>query len=375
MEVDGKMDKKAEEALLKSFVQSTGKTIEELRPLLEKAKQEAKEANQANNEDVIKGKFRRKIDSMLYFERTGQVLKRKEPVVFKGFLFGADRIRDLKENMRRRALREAEENFDEAKAAGYIDENGTPIDHRSTVKNRRGEEVDNPDFHKPIVGNQFVRDVFGIVKTENDKTPKLFVMSLWRGFASAFRYRPFTPIQFKCTIKTEGKYLVLNSPRLEKGEKLFKAITMPIDYEGWIRTAIGERKYELDDMDRAVKDTKSAIDPWVMLEGLVDNISPDINPKTDSRRIILADPDSGKLDVVYLNVPKDFPLAFREYSRVIALGRPSKWEREDESIGYSLNAVGVYPLPGHIVEAKVEIGGRSAAGEEETEEGWDIWEG
>jgi len=369
------MDKKSENALLKAYAKSTGKTEEILRPLLEKAKQEAKDMGFPDGENIIKARFRKKVSGMLFAERTGKPMTRKEPVAFKGFLLGADGIRDLKEQMRRKALRNYDENGDSAKLEGYVDEQGQPTDWRTTIRNRRGEEIDNPDFHKPIIGNSYVRDIYGVVQKDGDEIPKIFCMSLWGAFATKFTYRPFTPIEFKCTIKNEGAYFLLNAPRPSKGEKAFKPTTLEIDYEDWILKACEDRKYELSDMETAVKDNKSSNDPWILVEGIVDYIAPEVNLKTGSRSITIADVESGMTDTIRVFLPRDFPLAFREYSKVLVFGKPRAWKRDEESdLMYSLNGISVFPLPGQTVETKLEQG-KSATGEESSEEeGWNLWE-
>lgn len=366
------MDKKVEEELLKTYSESTGKTIAKLRPLLERAKQEAKETGYPDSDNIIKVRFRRKVNAILFSERTGRTVK--EPTLFKGFLLGADAIRDIKESMRRRALRIFDEEGDNAKLEGYVDEAGIPIDWRPTIRNRRGEEIPNPDYHKPIIGHRYVRDIFGIVKKEGDKIPKLFQMTLWGGFASAFTFRPFVPIEFKSTIKSEGEYYILNTPRVQKGEKAFKAITMDINYEEWIREALKRRKYDLIDLEKAVNATKYAKDPWIIVEGIVDYIDPEINPKTGSRSITLIDVDSGMTETIRVFIPKDFPLAFREYSKVIIFGRPRVWRRDEDSEDrYSVNGISIFPIPGETIEAPVGIETVEEVGEEE-EEGWNLWE-
>jgi len=370
------MEKKSEDTLLRTYVKSTGKTIEDLKPLLEKAKIEAKDMGFAGNDTIVKARFRKKISSMLYFERTGKTQTRKEPFIFKGFLLGADSIRDIRENQRRRAIRRYEEDPETAKLEGCADEQGTPLDSRPTVRSRRGEEVDNPNYHKPIIGNQYVRDIFGIVVKDGEKVPKpkLFQMSLWEGFATKFTYRPFTPIEFRSTIKSEGQFLILNAPRVEKGTSAFKNITMEIDCKDWIKTALKDREYDLDKLDLAVKATVKANDPWIIVKGIVDYIDSEVNPKTGSRSITLADVESGMTETVRVFIPKDFPLAFREYSKVLVFGRPRKWRRnEEDEYSYSMNGISIYPIPGETIEAKVESA-RSAEGETAEEEGWNLWE-
>jgi hypothetical protein len=370
-----KLDKKAENALLNAFVKSTGKTAEELKPLLDKAIQEAKDMGYEGNQNIIEVRLRKKVSGMLYSEKTGKTFTKKEPYVFRGFLLGADALRDIRENMRRKALRIAEEDPETAKLQGIIDEQGTPLDARTTIRNRKGEEIDNPDYHKPLLGHQYVRDILGVVKKEGDKVPKLFTMSLWGGFAEKMTWRPFSPMEFSTTIKSEGQYYVLNSPRVAKGEKAFKMATMEIDYEDWVRKATKGRTYELTDLDNACKATKDASDPWIAVEGVVDNINPDINPKTGSRWITLADGRAGMIETVRVFLPKDFPIGFREYSRVIAIGRPRKWRRtEEEDYQFSLNGISVYPLPGQVMEAKLEKGASAEGLDTEETEGWDLFE-
>ena len=370
------MDKKTEDALLLTYVKSTGKTVEQLKPLLEKAKEEAKEMGFPDAENIIKGRLRKKVSGMLYSEKTGKTYIRKEPMLFKGFLLGADSLRDIKESMRKKAMNAYNENSEEAKLEGRADEQGNPLDARPTIRNRKGEEIDNPDFHKPIIGNKYVRDIFGVIKKEGEKKAKLFQMTLWEGFASKFTYRPFTPMEFKCTIKTEGSgFFILNPPRPVKGEKAFRSITLDVSYEKWIKEALAERRYAHSDLETAVKSTERATDPWILVEGIVDYIDAEVNPKTGSRSITLADVDSGMTETVRVFIPKDFPLAFREYSKVMVFGRPRKWRRsEEDEYSYSMNGFSIYPIPGETIEAKLEVG-KSAQGEQgETEEGWNLWE-
>jgi hypothetical protein len=370
------MDKKEEESLLRAYAETTGKSVTVLRKLLEEAKKEAK-ASGTENDNVIKGKFRKKVRNLIYSEMTGRQVTRKEPAMFRGFILGADAIRDLKEQMRRKALRIYEEEGENAKIEGYVDENGNPIDWRPTIRNRRGEEVENPDYHKPITGHLYVRDLFGIAIKEGETKPKLFVMSLWGGFATQTSWRPFVPVEFKATIKSEGNYYVLNPPRvLQKGEKGFRKISMEIDYMQWIKEALSDREYPLTELPKAVENTRHAKDPWIIVKGIVDSIDTEVNPKTGSRTLTITDPDAGMTDVVRVFIPKDFPLAFREYSKVIVFGRPRAWKREDDdTIHYSIRGISVYPIPGETIEVPVEeVKPAQGYVEGEEEEGWDLWE-
>ncbi len=365
------MDKKQEEKLLKTWAKKTGRPIKELREMLEMAREDAKKIGMENNDNVVLGIFGKKVRGRIYFETKGTT--RREAVRFKGFLLGADRLRDLQDFRRQRCYREYSEDPEGAKLAGFVDEQGNPLDYRETIRNRRGEEVPNPNYHKPLIGHEYVRDVFGIAVKEGDTKPKLFKMTLWRGYASKFSYRPFVPITFKALIRSEDDYYQLDMSRQK--DAVMQTIKEKIPIENWIREVLKNRFYKLEEIERAVQDCENATDPWILTEGTVDFIDTEVNPKTGSRSILLTDVENGFPDVVRIFIPKDFPLAFREYSKVLAFGRPRKWRRtEEDEYSYSINGISIYPIPGQTVEATIEMA-RPAEGEEEEEEGYNIFQG
>lgn len=368
------MDKKTETKLLEKYAKTTGKEIKELVPILEKAKEDAKGKGQANSDNVIKAIFRKKVNGIIWAEKTGKTFNKKEPETFVGFILGANALRDIAESRRRKARNMYQAEGSSAILAGYVDESGNPLDWRPTIKNMRGEEVDNPNYHKPIIGNEYVREIYGIVKKkgEENKAPKVFTMSLWRDFASKFTLRPFVPVEFTSTVKTDGNFLVLNKPRAAKGEPAFKLTGAELDIEDWVRTGLKKYATKFDEMEQAVKVCQNAKDGWVMVEGLVDDIDLTVNPKTGSRSVTIVDPDSGSVDSMRVFIAKDFPIGFREYSRVIAFGGPRAWRRDPESDPmYSINGFSIYPIPGETFEENVEDGIDASA--EDTEEGWDLF--
>ena len=366
------MDKKQEEKLLRTWAKKTGKPIKELREMLEMAKEDAKNLGMENNDNVILGRFSKKVRGRLYFEKKGT--SRREAVRFKGFLLGADRLRDLQDFRRQRCYREYSEDPEGAKLAGFVDEQGNPLDWRETIRNRKGQEVPNPNYHKPLIGHEYVRDVFGIAVREGETKPELFRLTLWRGYASKFSYRPFVPITFKALVRnTSVGYYQLDMSRQK--DAVMQTIKEELPIEDWIREVLKDRFYKLEDMEQAVKDCENASDPWILTEGTVDFIDTEVNPKTGSRSILITDIENGFADVVRVFIPKDFPLAFREYSKVLVFGRPRKWRRtEEDDYTYSINGISIYPIPGQTVEAKIE-GPQPAETEGEEEEGYNIFQG
>lgn len=320
---------------LKKWSKTTGKPIKELEKKLEEIESEIErtypDKSQTEKERIIKTLFAREMRRALF--------SRSKAENFFGFLLGATRLVDIAEFMRRKALAAYREDPIQAQLEGLVDESGTPLDPREKIGNR-----DNPNFHKPLTENIWNRRIYGICVREGTKEPMLFVMTLWRGAAKHFKYKPFVPIEFKAIYKgIKNGYYVLNPSRLTK----FQVTRREIDVEGWIKK-VGKiiPLSELKEVARKLDDP----DAVIFTEGDVDLINPQINPNTDSRSVVLSDADSGMLETVRVFIPADFPIGFSELSRVIVLGRPRLWRREgDEEDRVSLEGFSIYPIPSQTV--------------------------
>lgn len=148
---------------------------------------------------------------------------------------------------------------------------------------------------------------------------------------------------------------------------------MDIDYEDWINQALKDRRYELDQLETAFKDTEHAWDKEILLEAVVDHINWEVNTKTMTRSVRVTDPPKFN-SIVNIFIPQDFPLAFGEYSRVLILGVPRRWKRneDDEDYNYSVNGISLYPIPKELVEPTREFQPEAM---KEDEEGENLWEG
>ena len=348
------------EQFLKKWAKKTGKSMKEMRELWKKQKELAAKSG-ITDERIVRIQLARKLRRLL----TGG--GGREPGYFFGFILGCDRLVDLIELKKRRALNKWAEDPEEAKLLGLVDENGVPLDDRPTIKNRRGEEVPNPNYHKPLTGHLFTRSVFGIAKRENDPKPRLFRMKLWRAAAEKFRYKPFVPVRFLALVQQETPYFELTPSRHTK----FTVVDEEIDIEQWMRTALADRFYSFDKLEEAVQSCQNATDPWIMIEGDVDLIDTNINPKTGSRSILLADSESDYTWPIRVFLPQDFPLGFREYSRVLVFGRPRIWTRtEADEPRFSIEGYSVYP----IIQPEGEVKEARPAEAEEAEEFIVEWE-
>jgi hypothetical protein len=364
------MDKVMEEKLLQIAAKISKAPKAELKKLLQEAIEDAERRGHKDDFQVIKGRLLRNVRYQKWIESGGSPRKRKEPVEFRGFLLGATKLEDTLDIKRRTALKRYRENPDNAILEGYVDEQGTPLDWKATKK-KNGEEVDNPGYHKPITGHQYIKKLFGVVMKDGDKEPKFFVMTLWRGDATKTMYKPFVPISFAAMVNNDALFYDLNVAR----DTQFKTISEKFSYEDWIRKALKDRFTEFKDFEKAVNSCEKATDPWIALEGMVDYIDPTINEKMASRSLVVVDSDGNWDGKVKVYVPKDYELGFREYSEVIVVGKPRKWRKtEDDDYYFSIDAVAVFPIPNKIVKGEI-FKPRSAQGETTAseEEGRNLW--
>lgn len=330
--------------LIKKYAKSTGKTEEELMEVYTKAETELK-AQGLTDERIIKIEFGKRLSTLQWIAEHGSSTKtRREPIEFFGFILGATRLVDIDEFRRRKAVKEYHNDPENAKLMGIVDESGIPMDDRPTLKGPKGE-VENPNYHKPLVSHTWTRTLYGIAM-KGSEGPKFFRMKLWRGQAKG-KVLPFQAIRFQALLKDDkAGFYELNPSKQTKFHKTEEEIPM----ESWIRKTCNV--YPLRDLDQAHNASSSAIDRWILTEGDVRSIDTNINPNTGSRSILISDVDGGYLESVRVFVPGDFPLGFGEYSRVIVLGQTRKWARRDDPDTeiLSIDSYGVFPIPGKIVE-------------------------
>jgi hypothetical protein len=321
---------------LNKWVKSTKKPLKELEKKFEEICMEV-ERTYPDKSDLEKDR----ISKVLFRKEMGRELFSKaKPDEYFGFIMGTSRAFDINETYRRKALARAREDPIQAQLEGLVDEQGTPLDPREKLGNR-----DNPNWHKPLVDHLWTKKVYGVAQKEGTKGPLMFLMSLWRGSAKNFAYKPFVPVQFKAITKDMKKgYYTLNVSTLTK----FQVTRQSIDFEKWIRDAA--KVLALADLKKDAQMHAKEFDHFIVTEGDVDLIRPEVNPTTNSRSIILSDADSGMIETVRIFLPADFPIGFSELSRVLVLGKPRLWKRnEEDEEQVSMEAYAIYPLPGKTV--------------------------
>lgn len=348
------------EQYIKKWVKNTGKTIEELETLWNQA-QERMERLGITDERAIQKAFRRKLRGAVF----GKGKTRRTPVEFFGFLCGASRLIDWDEMRRAKALRKFNEDPQEAVLEGIVDETGNPLDTREKIW-QFGEQVENPNFRKPLVGHSFERKVYGIATKEGADVPTIFRLNLKGKTAKEFRgWKPYVAVRFLALVYGEKDFFELYPCSLTKFQTDPKA---KIDFEQWIRTA--GHVYKLDKLDQAYDNSKDAKDNWVFLEADLDYINPNLDEDRGQRSLNIAD-DSVGLQTYRVRIPQDFPVSFSEFSRVIVMGEVQKWRRRDGSEGISIEGYGVYALPGQEIQMPQK---ESFPAEQASEEPIILWE-
>lgn len=346
---------------LKKWSKETGKTVEELQQLWDKAKADMDKYGLGDNEDAIRGAFRRKLRGSVY----GAGKTKKTAQEFFGFVFGASRLIDWDEIRRTSALKKFAENPDDAILNHITDEAGNPLDNRDFMW-KYGEKVTNPNFGKPLVSHAFERKVYGFARKDGTDEIKVFRMTLRNKTAEQWKgWKPFTAVRFLALIRNEDAgFYDLNPSKLTR----FTAAKEAIEFEKWIRTVA--HVYKLDKLDQAFDNTKDASDKWAFLEADIDYINPNIDEDRKQRSISITD-DSVGLETYRVRLPQDFPVNFSEYSRVIVMGEVQKFQRKsDNSDAFAVEGFGIYPLPGK----SVQMPEKTAMPAETSEEPIIIWD-
>lgn len=348
---------------LKKWAKKSGKTMEELEELWEQAVQAMKRVGLEEDERAVQGAFRRKLRGSVFGKKKGG--SKRTPQEFLGFVFGASRLIDWDEIRRQKALKRYNEDPQQAVLEGITDESGNPLDNREKMW-KFGEQVDNPNFRKPLVGHAYERKVLGIAKKEGDDTPQVFRLNLRGKTAAEFKgWKPFVAVRFLALCYNDKEWYELYPSKLTKftTEKKEK-----IDFEQWIRSA--GHVYKLDKIDQAFENTKDAKDNWTFIEADLDYIFPNVDEDRKQRSVNIAD-DAVGLQTFRVRIPEDFPVIFSEFSRVIVMGVIQKFKRRDSSMATAIEGYGIFPIPGKSVEMPEKNG---LPAEPKAEEPIILWE-
>jgi len=191
-------------------------------------------------------------------------------------------------------------------------------------------------------------------------------MNLRGKTAKEFRgWKPFTAVRFLALVYGDDDYYELYPSSLTK---FTTEENSEIDFEQWIRTA--GHVYKLDKLDQAYQASRDAKDNWVFFEADVDYINPSVDEDRGTRSLNIAD-DSVGLQTYRVRIPKDFPVTFSEFSRVLVMGEIQKWQRKDgQGDGVAIEGYGVYPLPGK----SIQMPEKESFPAEQAEEAIILWE-
>jgi len=281
--------------------------------------------------DSLRGRLRREEGSYL-----------SSALAFKGYLFGESYL-DWIEVRKNKALAMYNDlaTRDEAIRQGLVSEDGTPLDNRPYIW-YKGRQIENPDYGKPFDPDrhEHYRALYGIAAYFDSEDYKFVKINCQNELAMTISYEFYEPLKFRCTVKTDNPYFVLNSTKVTK----FIPIELELDLDYIIRNC-GWTIHPLHKIEKLFMSIGKDRQNPILIEAVVTNIGTEINPKTGNRKIYL---DDEELDISGQGIPMfingEFPLEFGEDDRIIVLGSLDKLGAGTSKETIIINADGILPL-------------------------------
>jgi len=243
----------------------------------------------------------------------------KSPALtFVGYIFGDSGLIDFVEIMKRKALAIYSLDKERAVQMHLTTPDGIPLDTRERV-----DFKENPRFLQPFRedDHSWSRTLYGIAGIGNQMKDTKFFSLRFSGDKAREIIPPFNKlVRFRATIRNSGNDFELNATSVTKIEELDETLE-----EEKIEEILRNTKdiYRIIELEKVFELTES--NTPILVEAVVNSISPEPLPKSNNRIIFLDDPDL-PLDAqgVVCFMPYHIPLDFKEDSRVIFLGTLSK---------------------------------------------------
>jgi len=268
-------------------------------------------------------------------KRRESMLKRQKVLEFKGIVIGLTQIEDQFEIYRRIARKFIEKHGElEALDKGFLEKKGDKLVPIYTTRSgnviplytESGEEI-----HK------YQRTIYMIAKPNHPEAE-------WRLATIVVRrnYEDLDKIELKFFKMCRVKVVVIDSDgrvyRLRYKEP-FIGIKEEVDVVGLIKKTMGFysfSKIENEDLPRE----------YVAVMGDVLRLNLEPRGERMNRLCVLIDPEDESDIELNVFIPPYIPIDFGEDSRIIAIGRLSRYKRENnEEETYNLFAIGIYCLP------------------------------
>jgi len=246
---------------------------------------------------------------------------------FKGMLVGARDLVEIFQQMREKALRQAEIDEERAIANGYIAvEAGqrVPLDYRRRVFGR-----DNPNYGKPLVGESWQRDLYVIVRREETEPYEFKVLRATDNLARDLKLpKFFSPIAFRASIRRESLGLLSITRFLDTSIEKFNPEeiirgTMPCYRAGEVESYV-------DSVEEKMRRNIICIEGWLLSEGAAKK----------TKYVDIHDPDkAGYIRCFYRG---DLGIDYGPDSRVLAIATPM---HSRTGTGIIASLFGIYAPP------------------------------
>ena len=300
--------------------------------------------------------------------------QRRVPEHFEGFLWGALPFRDRAQEIRERAkLYVKRHGKVAAMQEQLIDREGNILDTREKIFGR-----DNPNYLKPLDPNLklYEKTLFGIFRAPNEDFKFTSFQTTNNALAAAWEKismpkRCFVPCETWALRAGDGTMNKLSGSVAQDTKTVFRPIERDWDIEKIIRETMKEDFVPLDEVETHYEDFKDAWDRYIVVEGMIVNITPEWRSQWWGVPARLIDPEGETDATVRIYIPNFWKINFGEYTEAIILGKTRRSMRYDRETGTReagdvvIDCHGIFPLPGLTTSPSESI-----SEEEEEFEGW-----
>jgi len=279
---------------------------------------------------------------------------------FEGMVIAISDTFDMVRKMRAEAIKEFNENPQNAVTSGITDEEGIPLDPRATWSTGR----ENPGFGKPLPEHKYICNIIGIA-TKDDGKPKIFRMAIQDSLAENSDKIPmFAPVKFRANDRSEAEdeEFSLNVSTVTVFVE-DQTISMPTPTEV-IKKFCTNYAVDMNALQDHHSANKDDFNRLAIIEADVSALVMEPTA-TGSRRMIVEDANASieDLDATGITcwVPSKINIDFGETSRVFVVGRTAQGKKyvdgqaTDEDGDIMMNVFGVYAIPEYKVAPEVEI--------------------
>jgi len=288
-----------------------------------------------------KGQERKALDMLVnnYRRKMGGDFRYSRAIVHEGWIDGATALRDqVQEKISRVKYIVNRDGRANAILQELINENGVPLDDRPNIFGRKK----NPNYGHPLVNAPpaYLRTIYGMVRRKGETTFKPFQMTFFEEAANQLTYKTGIPCEFRAN-PGRSAYTLYGSDTTK---------FYPIKDPEWdIKEEYDKSRAIIDCSELEARMTSANWDERdVRVEVDIVDINPNpINDRGD-RVMSVADLSLPFEEKISVFVPSHIPMNFGQDSKVILVGRARAYKGKP-----SLNAYGIWPIPGEISYAEV----------------------